>query len=156
MKISVVIHDVSSNNRLMDFVKEVLAYKKYINMVIISRPTGGAAQYGVPEASKLLFKHDIKFAIIPDLTDLHELFSEEFSIIQFTKNYGKEFKDLDDLKIDNNILLIFSGSETGFSKNELLENSVRIYPYGIERELSPNSYFSIFMHLISSRFSEKK
>ncbi len=156
MKISVVLHDVSSNNRLMDFVKEVLAYKKHINMVVISRPTGGAAQYGVPEASKLLFKYDIKFAIIPDITDLHELFGEGFTTIQFTKNYGKEFKDLDDLKIDKNILLIFSGSETGFSKNELLENSIRVYPYGIERELSPNSYFSIFMHLISSKLSVKE
>uniref|UniRef100_A0A7J3ZIG0 Exonuclease n=1 Tax=Fervidicoccus fontis TaxID=683846 RepID=A0A7J3ZIG0_9CREN len=153
-KVSLLLHDVSSGNTLLNFVRTALAYKDYIELLVISRASGGAAQYGLAEASKMLYKEDVKLLVLPDIFDVTELFPQK-KLVVFSRRHGSPFKSLGDIRLeDRSVILCFSGSETGFSKNELIESSVVVYPHGIRKELAPEAYLSIIMHLIATSKSD--
>jgi len=147
---------VSSGSRISEFAKVVTNYKEVVDLVVFSRISGGAAQYGLAEASKILFKEGIPFLVLADLTELDELGllkDKDAIIIQFSKLFGKPFSQLGEILSkniagDKRVFLVLSGSETGFSKSELLENANLVYPSGVRRELPPESYVVLFMHLL--------
>ncbi|AFH42947.1 hypothetical protein IOK49_05350 [Fervidicoccus fontis] len=150
VEIVVGLHDISSTYRLSDFFKTVQAYKKFINTFAISRVTGAAAQYGIAEISKALFKSNVNFLILQDIGDFLQFF-QGYKIFQFTQAYGVEFKSLEQLGLKDNdrILLIFSGNDVGFGKNELLPNATYLKISGIEKELPPQVEFGIFMSMLA-------
>jgi len=147
------LHDTSSSNRVVNFTKIACSYKDYVKLIIFSRVTGGAAQYGIPDSFKIGYKEGVNIIVLQDIEDAVELFKETPKI-QFTRRYGVEFKSLKDDILNNissnEVMLMFSGSDVGFSENEVLKDAVKIYPKGIARELPPESYLSIFMHLVAS------
>lgn len=147
----ILLHDVSSTSRLSDFFRTIIAYRDYIEMFIISKVTGAAAQFGIAEISKGLFKSNIRFLLLGDIHELNDVFPE-YQIIQFTATYGKEFKSFQELAPSGTgkTVLAFSGSDIGFSKNELLPGAILLKPFGIGKELPPQSYLAIALHLIAS------
>ncbi len=145
MKFIVAIHDVSSGHRLTEITKVILAYRKYVKMVVISRATGAAAQYGLAEASKTFYKAGIKLLILPDIEDYNELFKGN-KILQFTRIHGREYGSIRDLAITEDTVLLISGNDNGFSKNELLENTEKIYPRGTEKQLPPETLLGVILH----------
>ncbi len=155
VKIVPIIHDVSSNARIVDFAKAVLNYRNVLELVVFSRLSGGAAQYGLAEASKLLFKENIPHLITMDLNEISDvgIISTSDIVIQFSRAFGAPFKMAKDVINEDDskpkhIVLVVSGSETGFSKSEILSGARVVYPQGIKRDIPPDAYIALFMHLL--------
>ncbi len=159
VRIVPVIHDVSSNARIVDFAKVMLNYRDVLELVVFSRLSGGAAQYGLAEASKLLFKENIPHLIVMDLNEISDIgiVSTSDVVIQFSRALGNPFKRASDVvngaadkaaDKSRRIVLVVSGSETGFSKSEILAGAKVVYPQGIKRDIPPDAYIALFMHLL--------
>ncbi len=144
----IVLHDTSSSNRLMSFIRTALAYRDKIDLIVLSRMTGGAAQYGVPDACKLLYKEGVNLLVLQDLDDVLELFPNG-KVYQFTMKQSKPLSTIKNENIHSGALLLFSGSETGFAENELLTNAEKIYPDGAMKELPPEACLASFMFFVS-------
>lgn len=141
------LHDVSSGSALVSFVRTALAYRDLLEVVIISRATGGAAQYGIADASKALYRESVAMLVVQDIPDVLELFPGR-NLIFFSRRHGEPFTTLRDLGELGGSLLCFSGSETGFARNEIPEGARAVYPSGAQREMTPDAYLSIVMHLL--------
>lgn len=150
-KLVLVLHDVSSGSTLQSFVKTAVAYKDYVEVVVVSRASGAAAQFGVAEASKALYKEGLGLLVLPDLSDVFELLPGR-KVVAFSRRFGSPVKEARELGISNGALALFSGSETGFSKSEIeaLANALVVYPRGASKELPPESYLSVLMHMVAA------
>jgi len=145
-KLVVVLHDASSQARINDFIKVVLAFTDKINSVVISKPSGAGAMYGVPEASKILYKESIPLVVVPDLKDLRDVFpNKKLVFVTLDEEKSKRIKVLDELGDPLDKLLIFHGSEGGFSKKELLEADEVIYPSNLKREVPAEALLAILL-----------
>ncbi len=154
MKYILLLHDTSSSNRVVNFTRIACSYKEYVKLIVFSRVTGGAAQYGIPDSFKIGYREGVNIIVLQDLEDAIELFKNTPKI-QFTKRFGEEFRSLSEALSGiktNEVMLLFSGSDVGFAENEVLKDAIKIYPKGINKELPPESYLSIFMHLTASGF----
>ncbi|BFH73372.1 RecB-family nuclease [Sulfurisphaera javensis] len=143
MELLIVLHNVSSTQRIIDFAK--LIFNLNINHFIVTKVGGVAAQAGVPEVSKIAYKNNKSFIILPDLKDAIELFKPD-AVYLFTQSAEKKFtKEL--LKDKNRVMLVFSGIETGFNKLELnLGEAVKIE--GISNEISSVALAGILVYCI--------
>ena len=143
MELFLVLHNVSSTQRIIDFAK--LAFNMNINYFIITKVGGVGAQAGIPEVSKLAYKNNKPFIVLPDLKDAIELFKPD-SVLIFTQTAEKTFsKDL--IKDKNRVMLVFSGSEVGFNKLELnLGEPVKIE--GLNGEISSVALAGIVVYCI--------
>lgn len=148
MKLIIVIHDVSSTNRLSETVRVIQSFKDKVEAVILTRVTGAAAQYGLAEASKTLYKNNISTIILPDLKDLEELFNIE-NALQITNSYGERSYEPDMIK--DRAIIILSGSDTGFSKTELLEKTLKTKIPGTEQELPPEAVLGIIFYSLRNK-----
>ncbi len=145
-KITIALHDVASTNRLTDFIKTAIAYKDFVGGVVISRATGAAAQYGLAEASKNLYKMGIPLLILPDIQDIMELWKNK-RILQLTNTYGEE--EFNPSQVTDNTLIIFSGNDNGFSKKELIDVAIKAKIPQIEKELPASGELAIILHEIA-------
>jgi len=143
MELFLVLHNVSSTQRIIDFAK--LAFNMNINYFIITKVGGVGAQAGIPEVSKLAYKNNKPFIVLPDLKDAIELFKPD-GVFIFTQTAEKTFsKDL--IKDKNRVMLVFSGSEAGFNKLELnLGEPVKIE--GLNNEISSVALAGIVVYCI--------
>mgnify|MGYP000400855914 CR=1 FL=1 len=128
-KIYIAIHNVSSPQRLTDVAKIVFSECSPFSCLIISKPTGMAAQVGVPDVSKMAYKLGKNLLIISSLQDLSE-------VIDVSKVYivhpaeGSNYISLDELSTDDKTLYVISGSDVGFTKSELaLGEVVYVKPF---------------------------
>ncbi|MGC8947779.1 MAG: RecB-family nuclease [Thermoprotei archaeon] len=139
-----VLHNINSPSRLEEFVSVCisLGYKT----IIISKPTGSAAQVGIPEAFKLTVKTSAKLIIVPDLKDIKELFQGEFILFTSPENSNNKFNPEELKNIDKNIFLVFGGMEPGLTRRELeLGKAVHI---GIPSMMSTIGLASIVLYLL--------
>lgn len=143
MELLIVLHNVSSTQRIIDFAK--LAFNLNINYFIITKVGGVGAQAGIPEVSKLAYKNNKPFIVLPDLKDAIELFRPD-TVYLFTQSAEKSFnKDL--LKDKNRVMMVFSGNESGFNKLELnLGEPVKLE--GINSEISSVALAAIIAYCI--------
>lgn len=113
MKIYVVIHNVISVQRLIEFAKVV--YSLTDNGILVATKVGGtAAQAGIPEVNKMAYKLGKGIIILPDLKDAVELIRPE-KVYLVTPgsgqkvNYSELFKNIP-------TMLVFHGLDEKFSK----------------------------------------
>ena len=144
MELFIVLHNVTSTQRIIDFAKLVFNIGN-LNYLIITKVGGVGAQAGIPEVSKLAYKNNKPFIVLPDLKDAIELFKPD-GVFIFTQTAEKIFtKDL--IKGKNRIMLVFSGSESGFNKLELnLGEPVKIE--GLNGEISSIALAGIVVYCI--------
>lgn len=145
-----VLHNVNSPNKLEEFVSVCisLGYKT----IIISKPTGSAAQVGIPEAFKLAVKTGTKLVIVPDLKDIKELFQGEFILFTSPENSNSKFNPEELKTIDKNVFLVFGGMEPGLTKRELeLGKPVHI---GVPNIMSVIGVASIVLYVLRSIFEK--
>jgi len=143
MELLIVLHNVSSTQRIIDFAK--LVFNMNINYFIVTKVGGVGAQAGIPEVSKIAYKNNKPFIVLPDLKDAIELFKPE-SVFIFTQAAEKTFnKDL--IRDKNRVMFVFSGNEVGFNKLELnLGEPVKIE--GLNNEISSVALAGIVAYCI--------
>lgn len=144
-KLIVVLHDVSSQSKVNDLVKVVLAFKDVVEAVVVSKPSGAGAMYGVPEASKTLYKESVPLVVLPDIGDLAEMFPGRRRVFVSAER-GRALDSLSDLGSPGDLALVLSANETGFSKKELEVADDVITLRKIKRELPPDSMLAVLLY----------
>lgn len=114
-KIIVVLHDVSSVQRLQDMAKLVYGYGDGY-LLVVSKPSGAAAQIGIPEISRLAYKRNKPLLVLPDIKDAIELLKPK-QILTISYKYGESI-DIETIEYDEPLMIIVGGSEAGLSKEE--------------------------------------
>ncbi len=116
----VVFHEVSSVQRLQDMAKLVYGLTNEA-ILVVTRPSGAAAQIGIPEIGKLAYKNNKPLIVLPDIKDAIELLKPKI-VLTISNRYGEPLnidKIVDMLSSSGDIVMIIaSGTETGLSKEE--------------------------------------
>lgn len=106
-----VLHNVTSTQRLVDTAK--IAFDNDA-MFVVTKPGGTAAQAGIPEVSKMAYRLNKPFLVLPDLKDALELLSPEkvFLVTGTGRRVSEE-------EIKGKAMVVLPGTENGFTKFEL-------------------------------------
>lgn len=135
----VVVHNVSSVQRLVDIARFILTYtrKHEVPLLILSRVSGSAAQTGLAEASKLAYKLGRSILITEGLDDALEIVKPEKSFI--IVGQGEHLSNiLKELENNKKVALILPGSEAAFSKHEIsLATPIRVNELSEENGIVP-------------------
>ena len=110
----VVYHDVHSVAKLQEIARIVFAYDN-VDLFVISRPQGTAAQTGVPEIHLAAAKKGKKILVVPDLKDAVELLSPEHVFI-ITR---KAEKILDPGEVGEGDMIVVAGTEPDATKFDI-------------------------------------
>ena len=110
----VVYHDVHSVAKLQEIARIVFAYEN-VDLFVISRPQGTAAQTGVPEIHLAAAKKGKKILVVPDLKDAVDLLSPEHVFI-ITR---KAEKTLDPKEVGENDMIVVAGTEPDATKFDI-------------------------------------
>ncbi len=149
-KIYIILHNVSSIQRVHDIARLVFsAGEKF--MLVITKPTGAAAQIAIPEVFRDAYKYNKPIIVLPDLKDAIELLKPD-KTYTLTPEYGKKV-NLHELEIKPKTAFIVAGSEPGLSKNEALLGEP-IYIQGFSSWIGPIGEAAIIIHTITNRISK--
>ncbi len=132
MKVFLVAHAPTSVQRLEDLAKLAFGFGEPVKGLIVTKPSGAAAQIGVPEVSKMAYKLDKTFVVLPDLDDAIELMKPD-KVYTVSKDYGEQVTELEGGDV---VLLIVGASEPGLSKLEAQKGKA-VYPEGLEGDVGP-------------------
>ncbi len=107
-------HDVHSVAKLQEIARIVFAYDN-VDLFVISRPQGTAAQTGVPEIHLAAAKKGKKILVVPDLKDAVELLKPEHVFI-ITR---KAEKTLDPKEVGKKDMIVVAGTEPDATKFDI-------------------------------------
>ena len=117
-KVIVLLHDVSSAQRLVDMAR--LVYGLGFNVFLVSKVYGGAATSGVPEVSRLALKLGKQFAVLPNVKEAIFLLEPE-KVFIVSREHGEptDPKSIADkvASSQGKVLLVFGGTESSPGKN---------------------------------------
>ncbi|ABU81425.1 RecB-family nuclease [Ignicoccus hospitalis] len=131
-KVFVVAHAPTSVQRLEDLAKLAFGFGEPVSGLVVTKPSGAAAQIGVPEVSKLAYKLDKAFFVFPDIDDALELLKPQ-RVYTVSREYGEE---VERVEAEGVTLVVVGASEPGLSKLEASKGKA-IYPKGLEGEIGP-------------------
>ncbi|MCD6324234.1 MAG: hypothetical protein J7L55_03910 [Desulfurococcales archaeon] len=152
IEVYVGINNVSSPQRLVDAVKTILAFEAggdlEIKGVVVTKASGMAAQAGVPDASRLMYREGKPLILLPTLKDAVELLKPDMTLLN---EQVKDSAAVCELEVPPNsrVLYVVSGHEDGFLKQELaLGTPVKFA--GISRYVPPAAAVALFLTEIRS------
>lgn len=134
------IYNVASVQRLLDFIKTIYAFD--IGIPAIIKPTGAAAQVGVPEAHRLSYKYDKPLIVLPELPDLREIL--RIDTIYFLSKHGEEIS-IRNILSNNDMAIIVQGSNGEFTKAEL-QYGIPLKITGIPHDLPSHIKIAILLY----------
>ena len=143
------VNSISSQQRLIDVAKVVTAIEDLkVSSLVISRPTGMAAQSGIPEVSKIMYKAGKTLIVLPSLKDAVELLKPDLILIYFESPDSAYLDSIDLLNIAK-LMFVVDGSDFGPTTNELgLGQLVRFR--GFKKQLPPAPAIAVFAHKFTS------
>lgn len=143
-----VLHNVSSPQRVVELAKA--AYGLGFPAFVVTKPTGAAAQVGIPEAQKVALREGKSLLILPDLSDAIEILKADAVLIVLQRKFSEQpltgrLKELIS-RGANRILLVFGGSEPGISAREASLGD-QVYVDEIDGDVGPTALAVIAMYL---------
>jgi len=147
----IVINNISSPQRLIDIAKVVYnsEVSNLIKAFVLTRVGGGVIQSGIPEVSKLAYKLGKSLVILPTLNDAIEVFNPSKV---FLVGKSPDSLLLEDLELSDDTMLAFSGSDSGFAKNELALGR-QVYFKGFNQLVSPVAEVALTLYIINLKIS---
>ncbi len=138
--IIVVYHNINATRKLEEFAK--IAFGFDVDLLVISKPTGTAAQMGVPEIHKEAFKKGKNILIVGDLSDAIEVVQPEeiYTITKFGES--ADWEKLRGSVRGKKVMFIFGGTEPGLSKKEI-EMGI---PINVKWEIGELGELAILLH----------
>ena len=116
-KVLPVIHNVSSVQRIVDMARIVVSLG--LDLLIVTKAYGAAAQSGVPEASRLLLREKKGLVVLPELKDAVEAYSPD-QVILVDRDNATAHLSLDELRaLRGKVMVVLNGSDAPFSPQEL-------------------------------------
>ena len=149
------LHNVFSVEIVKQFAK--ICYGLGFKTVVVSKPSGAAAQAGVPEAQKLALKKGRVLVVLSELEDVIEIFKPSLLLFVTSKKYAKERFDVERVISETQkgpIVVVFGGSEPGISAKDM-ELGVSMH-IDVDDDLGPLGFAAIVLHIISKSLKERE
>jgi len=144
-----VLHNVNSPQRVVEVAKA--AYGLGFPALVVTKPTGAAAQVGVPEAQKVALREGKPLVVLPDLPEAVELLKADAVILVTTRKLASRplTQALSEVmsRGASRVLLVFGGTEPGLSARELSLGE-QAYVDGVEQEVGPVALAVLSMYVI--------
>ena len=140
--ITLVIHNVGSVQRLLDTVKAAVAFDN-VRLIVVSKPYGAAAQAGVPEAQKIIFKRGRGFMVLPDLGDVVELLHPD-KIYTVSWDHGRR---VNSINVEGDTMIIVGATDPGLTRQEAMIGEP-IYPAGPSAPMGPVAEAALILGMI--------
>lgn len=148
MEVIPVLHNVSSVQRVSDMAR--LVYSLGYQTLVVTKAYGGAAEAGIPEATRIALKEGKRLIVLPDLNDAVELLAPDKTLI-VTRDYMEEEYDPSNPPVyEGRVLIVFQGSEPDFTVKEA-KMGTPIYLRGVEGRLGPIAEASIILYSLKER-----
>ncbi|MCC6030524.1 MAG: RecB-family nuclease [Desulfurococcales archaeon] len=147
-RIIIDLHAPASPYIVIEFVKTI-TYHVNKNMItpVITRPTGLAAQSGIPEAWRHAYKNETPLAVLPELKDVLDLYRPEEIFITLKTQESLDIDELNNYIGRKNILIIIPSGEQSLTKEE--QNIGRkIYSRKFIRDMNPLTILGIILEKI--------
>jgi len=153
LKILACIHDISSVQRLVDFVRT--AYGLGAEMVIVSKVYGAAAVNGVPEATKIALKLKKGLIVVSNPRDVIEanIASKEHIIVLDPSDEACRVSCDELRKLIGNaeaVLMVFFGGDN--VDPQVTNIGKRIYIKGINTKISPIAELALVTSCLKGTF----
>ena len=113
---AVAIYNVSSPQRLVDVARLVYGCN-ITDMLVVVRPTGMAAQVGLPEVSKLAYRRSKKLLVLASAQELHEILPGRRLIFIVHGVSGVSY--LEDTELKGDEVIVVHGGDGTFTRSEL-------------------------------------
>ena len=146
MKKILVLHDVASVQRLNDIAKIAFGLNY---LFVITKPSAAAAQIGIPELYKIAYKKDKPIIVLPDISDVIDLFNPS-TIITISYHYGEIF-DPSKMNLREPLMIITSGTDTGLTKKEAFIGKPVKPP--VNGDLGPVASTAIILYMLEKYFA---
>ncbi len=115
-----VYHDVHSVAKLVEIAKMAFAFP-HVNVFVISRAQGNAAQTGVPEVHMRAYRAGKKLLVVPDLKDAVELLKPD-KVIIIARKAEKPFEPRE---ITEHTMVVVCGTEPDVTKFDANDYELR-------------------------------
>ncbi|MCI2415598.1 MAG: RecB-family nuclease [Candidatus Aramenus sp.] len=140
------LHNATSYQRLMEFSRAAFTFN--VKYLVLTKVGGTAAQSGVPDLSKIAFKSGKSFIVLPDLKDAIDLLKPDY-VYLVSSSAGEELS-VEGIDADKNVLIVFPGIESGFTKIEQSLGKVVKLP-GLEADPGPVASLGALMYCVVSK-----
>ncbi|RUM47880.1 MAG: recombinase RecB [Hyperthermus sp.] len=152
MDLIVVLHDVSSAQRLIDMAR--LVYGMGFKYFIASKVYGAAASSGVPEASRLALRLGRFFSVLPSVREAVEIFEPSMTlIVSYEHGEPLSLEEVGELiERERKVLLVLGGIEPGPGK-DVVGLGKPIYIRGVESRIGAVAEAALILYEASRRLS---
>ena len=147
-KYVILIHDVSSAQRLIDFAK--LVYGLGFKILVASKVYGAAASSGIPEVMRLAIRKGKIFTVLSEAKEAVELFEPE-KVVVVSREYGEPIEPNDlasKLGDYRKTLIIFGGIDPAPGK-DVVGLGEAVYPIATESRLGPVAEAALLLYPLS-------
>ncbi|MET1128880.1 MAG: RecB-family nuclease [Thermoproteota archaeon] len=145
----VVVHDIASAQRLIDFAK--LVYGLGFRQLVATKVYGAAASSAVPEVTRLAIKLGRAFHVLATARDAVEVF-QPTRVVTVTRDGGEPVDPWSYAeKLEGGkVMIILSGVDAGLGKDAAALGEP-VYPAGTEDKLSPIAEAAILLYPLARR-----
>jgi len=152
VEIFIGIHNISSPQRLKDIAKIVFGSGDLVKALVVTKPTGLAAQAGLPEVMVQAYRLSRTVLVFPSLMDAMELLRPDTLYLiarSPQENYLELQGFINEIKNKNRILVMVHGEDANFSKEDLARGRP-IFIEGFSLPIGPVAEVAILMYVIKS------
>ena len=149
------LHAPASPYIVIEFIKLISAsiYKDHI-LPVVTRPTGLAAQSGIPEAWRYAYKNNISLAILPEIRDVIEIYKPDETYIFYKSQDSINIEELAPKPTAETILIVLPSGEQSITREELLLGT-KIFTTLFTKEINPLTVIGI-IHILVEKIHRKR
>jgi len=140
------LHNTSSIQRMLDFARLVVSLR--LKRLVLTKVYGAAAQHGLGDLGRILYKSGVSLLILSDLSDAVELLKPDITFIVTKSNNPSSFDPLNPPTVRGRVLVAFNGGEPDFTPEESSLGKP-IYPRGTEGRMGPNAEASLVLYSLT-------
>lgn len=153
LELIVVVSNVSSPQRLIDFARLVYGLSDLRSSLVFTRVSGMAAQSGVPEVGKYLYKLGKPLLLLPSPQDVVELLKPDKVLVLAKTEISRDIEEIVG-SLRGRVALLVNGGDTPPTKTELsLGDHVMVG--GLDPSLPPQATLAIILYVIMKKHTEK-
>lgn len=153
LELIVVVSNVSSPQRLIDFAKLVYGLSNLRSSLVFTRVSGMAAQSGVPEVGKYLYRLGKPLLLLPSPQDAIDLLKPDKVLVLAKTEISRDIEEVAD-SLKGRVALLVNGGDTPPPKTELgLGDHVMVRE--LDPSLPPQATLAIVLYVIMKKHAEK-
>lgn len=147
-RIVIDLHAPASPYIVVEFVKTITSHiNKNILVPAVTRPTGLAAQSGVPEAWRHAYKNETPLVVVPEIRDLIEIYRPVETLIFMKTQDSIDIESARDYLEKETVLVVIPSGEQSITREETGLGK-KIFSKRYHRDINPLTALGILLEHI--------